>query len=96
MCLAIPGRVEDIHEGAGGLPFGSVRFGTAMREVCLAYVPEVAVGDYVLVHVGFAIQRVDEAAAHESLALLSEALSSKALSSEPQGEGAPPPQGEDA
>jgi hydrogenase expression/formation protein HypC len=78
MCLAIPGRVESMHEGAGGLSFGVVRFGTATREVCLAYVPEVKVGDYVLVHVGFAIQRVDEQLAEESLALLHEAAEKSA------------------
>jgi hydrogenase expression/formation protein HypC len=50
-----------------------VDFGGVMREACLAYVPEAKIGDYVLVHVGFAIATVDEQAAQESLALLAEA-----------------------
>lgn len=74
MCLAIPGVVESLHT-VDGLPFGQARFGTARREVCLAYVPEVKVGEWVIVHVGFAIQRLDEAAALRTLALLEEANS---------------------
>lgn len=73
MCLALPGRIESTHEGDGGLRFGQVRFGTARREVCLAYVPGAVEGDWVIVHVGFAIQRLDEAAAARTLALLQEA-----------------------
>jgi hydrogenase expression/formation protein HypC len=52
------------------LPMARVDFGGVMRRVCLAYVPEAQVGDYVLVHVGFAISRVDEEAARETLAAL--------------------------
>ncbi|MBX3248329.1 MAG: HypC/HybG/HupF family hydrogenase formation chaperone [Myxococcales bacterium] len=70
MCLAIPGLVLERFDGPGGLPFGNVRFGAVRREVCLAYVPEAGVGDYVIVHVGFAIQRLDEAAARETLRLI--------------------------
>jgi hydrogenase expression/formation protein HypC len=51
---------------------GKVDFGGITREVCLAYVPEAGVGDYVIVHAGFAISRVDETEAHETLALLVE------------------------
>ncbi len=60
MCLAVPGKVLKIDEGAAGLTMGSVSFGGIVKEVCLAYVPEVKVGDYVIVHVGFAISVVDE------------------------------------
>lgn len=73
MCLAIPGKIIEQWEGAGGLPFGKVRFGSVAREVCLAYVPEARAGDYVIVHVGFAIQRLDQASAERTLAELGEA-----------------------
>ncbi|MBX3274648.1 MAG: HypC/HybG/HupF family hydrogenase formation chaperone [Sandaracinaceae bacterium] len=72
MCLALPGQVESIRAD-GALPMGTVRFGTARRDVCLAYVPDAAPGDWVIVHVGFAIQRLDEEAARRALALFEEA-----------------------
>ena len=72
MCLAVPGKVVAI-EGDSDLRMARVDFGGVTREACLAYVPEAQVGDYVLVHVGFAIATVDEQAAQESLALLAEA-----------------------
>lgn len=60
MCLGIPGRVVEVRTDAG-LPMGLVDFGGVSREVCLAYVAdEVSVGDYVIVHVGFALSKVDE------------------------------------
>ncbi len=71
MCLAVPGKIIEIYE-AGGLKMGKVDFGGVTREACLAYVPEVQVGDYTVIHVGFAINRLDEAEAQESLALLQE------------------------
>jgi hydrogenase expression/formation protein HypC len=73
MCLALPGEILSI-ETRDELAFGRARFGSVVREVCLAYVPEVVVGDWVIVHVGFAIQRLDAEAAHASLALFDEAL----------------------
>lgn len=72
MCLAIPGQLESVSEGAGALPFGRVRFGAVTQQVCLVYVPEAAAGDWLVVHVGFALQRLDEAAAQRTLALLDE------------------------
>lgn len=72
MCLALPGRIVERVEGPGELPFAKVVFGSVAREVCLAYTPEARIGDYVIVHVGFAIQRLDEAAAERTLALLEE------------------------
>jgi hydrogenase expression/formation protein HypC len=69
MCLAIPGLLLDRSEGPAGLPFGRVRFGSVTKEVCLAYTPEALPGDYLVVHVGFAIQRLDEEAAQRALAL---------------------------
>lgn len=72
MCLAIPGRIESVRTEA--LRFGTVRFGTVTRDVCLEYVPDASVGDWVIVHVGFAIQRLDEDAARKTLELLEAAV----------------------
>ena len=58
MCLGIPGEVMDVRED-DGVRVGKVRFGGVSRDVCLECVPETKVGDYVLVHVGFAISRLD-------------------------------------
>jgi len=69
MCLGIPGRVLSI-EDADGLRMGTVDFGGVRKRACLAYVPETRVGDYVIVHVGFAISRVDEQEAARTLAVL--------------------------
>jgi hydrogenase expression/formation protein HypC len=72
MCLGIPGRVIERRDDAG-LAVGTVDFGGVRREVCLAYVAdEVSVGDYVVVHVGFAISKVDEQEAHRTFAVLRE------------------------
>lgn len=74
MCLGIPGRVVSIEEGAGQSPLkmGQVAFGGIVKSVCLEYVPEAVVGDYVIVHVGFAISRLDEAAAQRIFEVLAE------------------------
>jgi hydrogenase expression/formation protein HypC len=64
MCLGVPGKVLSIVQ-RDSLSMGKVEFGGIVKEVCMAYVPEAQVGDYVLVHVGFAISRVDEAEAQE-------------------------------
>jgi hydrogenase expression/formation protein HypC len=68
MCLAVPGRVDRIWE-QDGTPMARVDFGGVTKEVCLAYVPDLEVGDYTIVHVGFALQRLDEESALETLAL---------------------------
>jgi len=60
MCLGVPGKVVSLEENPLGLTMGKVSFAGIQKEVCLAYTPEVKVGDYVIVHVGFAISRVDE------------------------------------
>jgi hydrogenase expression/formation protein HypC len=65
MCLAIPGKVIDIYDQRG-LRMAKVQFGGIVREACLEYVPETQTGEYVLVHVGFAISRVDEAEAERT------------------------------
>jgi hydrogenase expression/formation protein HypC len=66
MCLAIPGRVEEITTD-GVIRLGRVNFGGVVKRVCLDYVPEIAVGDYTIVHVGFAISKIDEKTAQETL-----------------------------
>jgi len=71
MCLAVPGRIEDVLI-EDVVPMGRVAFSGVRRLVCLAHVPEAVVGDYVLVHVGFALSRVDEAEAKRTLELLAE------------------------
>jgi hydrogenase expression/formation protein HypC len=65
MCLAIPGKVIETFD-KGSLLMARVQFGGITREACLEYVPETIVGDYVLVHVGFAISRIDEAEAERT------------------------------
>lgn len=68
MCLAVPGRVVELSE-RDDVPMADVDFGGVRKEVCLQYVPDASVGDYLIVHVGFAIERLDEASALESLRL---------------------------
>ena len=64
MCLAVPGKVVGIIDEAGaGLRLGKVDFGGIRKQVCLDYTPEARLGDYVLVHVGFALSVIDEAEA---------------------------------
>lgn len=71
MCLGIPGKVVEIRQ-QDDVPMGRVEFGGILKEVCLAYTPEARLGDYVLVHVGFAISIIDEAEAHETMNFLRE------------------------
>ncbi|MFZ5773948.1 MAG: HypC/HybG/HupF family hydrogenase formation chaperone [Thermodesulfobacteriota bacterium] len=79
MCLAIPGRVVEIFE-ENGLLMGHVDYGGTLSKVCLAYVPEVAVGQYTVVHAGFALSVLDEEEAqksHEAWRELAEALAAQ-------------------
>jgi hydrogenase expression/formation protein HypC len=69
VCLGIPGRITEIRDEAG-LAMGMVDFGGVRKEVCLAYLPDAGPGDYVIVHVGFAISKVDEAEAKKTLEIL--------------------------
>lgn len=71
MCLGVPGKVIEIYD-VQGTSMGKVDFGGIQKEVCLAYVPEIEIGDYTIIHVGFAITQLDEASALETLALLQE------------------------
>ena len=72
MCLGIPGRILEVRE-EHGTRMATIDFGGVTKDICLAYVPETEVGDYAVVHAGFAITRLDEAAALETLQMMSEA-----------------------
>ncbi len=71
MCLGIPGKITEVYQ-QDDLPMGKVEFGGIAKEVCLAYTPEAEVGQYVIVHVGFAISQIDEAEAEEIFSYLEE------------------------
>ena len=70
MCLGVPGKVLEINANSLGMAMGKVSFGGVAKEVCLAYVPEVQVGEYVIVHAGFAISTLNEQEAQEVFDLL--------------------------
>jgi hydrogenase expression/formation protein HypC len=84
MCLAVPGKVLS-KENIAGVDVGQVQFGAITRQVALGFVPEAEVGDYVMVHVGFAISKVDAAEAQRTYEILQElgALEEE-LGSEPE------------
>jgi hydrogenase expression/formation protein HypC len=88
MCLAIPGKIASISGDDPLMRTGKVDFGGILKEVSLAYVPEANVGDYVIVHVGFALSRVDEAEAQQVFAYLREMQELSEL--EPDGAGVSP------
>ena len=69
MCLAVPGKILEIYE-TNSLLMGRIDFGGVVREACLTFVPEAKVGDYTIIHVGFALNLIDEEEAKETLALL--------------------------
>jgi hydrogenase expression/formation protein HypC len=71
MCLAVPGKITEIMDSSG-VRMGKVDFDGVTREACLEYLPEAVPGDYVIVHVGFAISRLDEEEAAKTLAYLRE------------------------
>lgn len=71
MCLGIPGKVVELHQ-ANGMKMGKVDFGGVIKEACLEYLPDIQVGDYTIIHVGFGISQLDEEEAHQTLSLLRE------------------------
>ena len=88
MCLGIPGKIIDIYE-TNGLHMGKIDFDGVTREACLAYVPEAQVGDYTLIHVGFALNLISEEEALETLTLLrqiAEFNAERGLETEPNGD----------
>lgn len=73
MCLGVPGKIIEKYE-ANGLLMGKIDFGGTVREACLSYVPEAEIGDYTLIHVGFALNLIGEEEAQETLAMLREIM----------------------
>lgn len=89
MCLGIPGQIVEKYE-VEGTPMGKIDFGGVIKEVCLAYVPEIEIGRYAIVHVGFAITELDEESAMETLALFREmGILEEELGVEPDPSGKP-------
>ena len=84
MCLGIPGRLLEIYQ-QDGLAMGKVDFGGIGKEVCLAYTPEAEVGQYVLVHVGFAISQVDEEEAQEIFSYIQQIAEAGEMEDRPPG-----------
>ena len=72
MCLAVPGKIVSIDESNPELKMAKVNFSGVSKEVCIQWLPDVNIGDYVLVHVGFALNKVDEKDAEETLRILRE------------------------
>ena len=70
MCLGVPGKILSLEPNAIGMVMGKVSFGGVAKEVCLAYVPEAQIGEYVIVHAGFALNKLDEEEAMEVFELL--------------------------
>ena len=71
MCLAVPGQIIETREEAG-IPMATISFDGIRKDICLAYLPDLGVGDYAIVHVGFAISKIDEASALETLEMFRE------------------------
>jgi hydrogenase expression/formation protein HypC len=67
MCLGIPGRITEIWDEPNGGRFAKIAFGDQVKTACLAYLPDLAVGDYTIVHAGFALTRLDEDSAQLTL-----------------------------
>jgi hydrogenase expression/formation protein HypC len=72
MCLGVPGEIVSIEDNALEMRMGQVKFGELRRLVCLAFTPEAEIGDYVIVHAGYAISHMDEDQASQALELLAE------------------------
>ena len=94
MCLGIPGEIIEVRE-EDGLRVGKVRFAGISREVCLDYVPDAALGDFVVVHVGFAISKIDAEEAARSYRILEDLGATSEVTSELTDvteAGGPPPE----
>jgi hydrogenase expression/formation protein HypC len=92
MCLAIPGEILEVREERG-LKFGKVRFGGITRDVCLAYVPDAVPGEFVAVHVGFAITKIDAEEAARSYRILEEIGQTAELTADLDEQADLPPRG---
>jgi hydrogenase expression/formation protein HypC len=71
MCLGIPGKIVELYQ-VNGMKMGKVDFGGVIREACLEYLPDIQIGDYTIVHVGFGISQLDEEEARQTLDMLRE------------------------
>ncbi len=88
MCLAVPGQILEIRDDRG-TRMAIIDFDGIRKEICLAYLPDIEVGDYAIVHVGFAIARIDEASARETLAMFKElGVLDEELAADPSPDGA--------
>ena len=98
MCLAVPGQIIDVRDEQG-TRMATISFDGIHKEICLAYLPDIDVGDYAIVHVGFAISKIDEASALETLEMfrelgvLDEELGVTGGTTEPVAGGAPGSEG---
>lgn len=72
MCLGIPGRIVEVWTADSGAPMARVQFPEEARDVCLSYLPDLTVGDYTIIHAGFALTRLDEESAMVTLATMRE------------------------
>ena len=72
MCLAVPGKIVSIDESNPDLKMAKVNFGGVMKEICIQWLPDANVGEYVLAHVGFALNKIDEKDAEDTLKILCE------------------------
>ena len=72
MCLGIPGRITETWTGDDGAPMARADFAGETRDVCLAYLPDLTIGDYVIMHMGFALTRLEEADAEETVRTMKE------------------------
>jgi hydrogenase expression/formation protein HypC len=70
MCLAVPGKVVSIDDSKAELKMAKVNFGGVLKDICIQWLPDVSVGDYVLAHVGFALNKIDEKDAEETIEIL--------------------------
>lgn len=84
MCLGIPGQVKELYDGDGDFRFAKVDFGGVAREVCMSCVPDAEVGDYVIVHVGFALNKIDADEAQRVFDYLDEIGELSELDAEPE------------
>lgn len=70
MCLAVPGKIVSIDESNSELRMAKVNFGGVMKDICVQWLPNVQIGDYVLAHVGFALNKIDQKDAEETIEIL--------------------------
>ncbi|MDX1665163.1 MAG: HypC/HybG/HupF family hydrogenase formation chaperone [Candidatus Promineifilaceae bacterium] len=90
MCLGVPGKIIEMYDRQG-LPMAKIDFGGTVREACLAYVPEAEIGNYALIHVGFAISLISEEEAQETLEILRQMIElEEELGPEPETESQAP------